>query len=278
MQSLNILSSKSEIKSLVEKTLELSNKLDLQPIITFYLEDELLRKIIKDMDKQLGNIFQQNKYNRDKFIKEAINVIIDNNPKLKEIKDKINRKYVNYIYYAIPIDTVEVTFVRNNWVPPKAIIVKGKVRFAFMPHSSFSELEQAIKTQNEDDIVVEFENGIVKNFERKRNIFTDYRNTTEVLQSKDPVIVNLATTTDTYLLSAVIANNVYPWANVVRITRRDESLEYEILSGKADKVEVTQGLTIDPQSKAEMYYDYKSGKKLSREEIIDALVFKLSGI
>ncbi|WP_225905771.1 hypothetical protein [Stygiolobus caldivivus] len=231
------------------------------------------------MESQLGKIFQQNKYNRDKFISEAINIIIDNTPKLKEVREKItSKKYIHYIYYAIPIDTVEVSFVRNNWVPPKAIILKGKVRFTFMPHESFSELENSIKVQNEDDIIVEFEDGLVKNFNRKRNIFTDFRNTSEVLQSGNPVIVNLAPTLNTFLLSSVIANNVYPWINRVRISRKDETLEYEILTGKAEKDEVVNGITIDPQSKAEMYYDYKTGKKLDKNEVINAIVYKLPGV
>jgi len=279
VKSLGVLSSKNEIKNLVEKTIEFSNKLDLQPIITFYLEDRLLRNLIKKLDNKLGKLFQENKFNREKFIQEAVKILVEDEQKLTSVKDKIiNKKYIQYIYYAVPIDNVEVTMVRNNWVPPRAIILRGKVRFTFMPHTTFSELEQKINTQNEDDIIVEFENGVVINYERKRNIFTDFRNTSEVLQSKEQVIVNLAPTLDTYLLTAVIANNVYPWINRVRITRNGENLEYEIVSGKASKEEVINGNTIDPQSKAELFYDYKVNKKLDTESIINGIIYKLPGI
>ena len=279
MKSLSVLSSKNEIKNLVEKTIEFSNKLDLQPIITFYLEDRLLRNLIKKLDNKLGKLFQENKFNREKFIQEAVKILVEDEQKLTSVKDKIiNKKYIQYIYYAVPIDNVEVTIVRNNWVPPRAIILRGKVRFTFMPHTTFSELEQKINTQNEDDIIVEFENGVVINYERKRNIFTDFRNTSEVLQSKEQVIVNLAPTLDTYLLTAVIANNVYPWINRVKITRNGENLEYEIISGKASKEEVINGNTIDPQSKAELFYDYKVDKKLDAESIINGIIYKLPGI
>ncbi|MEJ2780218.1 hypothetical protein WIW89_04725 [Stygiolobus sp. CP850M] len=279
MKSLSVLSSKNEIKNLVEKTIEFSNKLDLQPIITFYLEDRLLRNLIKKLDNKLGKLFQENKFNREKFIQEAVKILVEDEQKLTSVKDKIiNKKYIQYIYYAVPIDNVEVTIVRNNWVPPRAIILRGKVRFTFMPHTTFSELEQKINTQNEDDTIVEFENGVVINYERKRNIFTDFRNTSEVLQSKEQVIVNLAPTLDTYLLAAVIANNVYPWINRVRITRNGENLEYEIVSGKASKEEVINGNTIDPQSKAELFYDYKVNKKLDTESIINGIIYKLPGI
>jgi hypothetical protein len=279
VKSLSVLSSKNEIKNLVEKTIEFSNKLDLQPIITFYLEDRLLRNLIKKLDNKLGKLFQENKFNREKFIQEAVKILVEDEQKLTSVKDKIiNKKYIQYIYYAVPIDNVEVTIVRNNWVPPRAIILRGKVRFTFMPHTTFSELEQKINTQNEDDTIVEFENGVVINYERKRNIFTDFRNTSEVLQSKEQVIVNLAPTLDTYLLAAVIANNVYPWINRVRITRNGENLEYEIVSGKASKEEVINGNTIDPQSKAELFYDYKVNKKLDTESIINGIIYKLPGI
>ena len=279
MKSLSVLSSKNEIKNLVEKTIEFSNKLDLQPIITFYLEDRLLRNLIKKLDNKLGKLFQENKFNRERFIQDAVKTLVEDEQKLTSVKDKIiNKKYIQYIYYAVPIDNVEVTIVRNNWVPPRAIILRGKVRFAFMPHTTFSELEQKINTQNEDDIILEFENGVVINYERKRNIFTDFRNTSEVLQSKEQVIVNLAPTLDTYLLAAVIANNVYPWINRVRITRNGENLEYEIVSGKASKEEVINGNTIDPQSKAELFYDYKVDKKLDTESIINGIIYKLPGI
>lgn len=279
MKSLSVLSSKNEIKNLVEKTIGFSNKLDLQPIITFYLEDRLLRNLIKKLDNKLGKLFQENKFNREKFIQEAVKTLVEDEQKLTSVKDKIiNKKYIQYIYYAVPIDNVEVTIVRNNWVPPRAIILRGKVRFTFMPHTTFSELEQKINTQNEDDIIVEFENGVVINYERKRNIFTDFRNTSEVLQSKEQVIVNLAPTLDTYLLAAVIANNVYPWINRVKITRNEENLEYEIVSGKASKEEVINGNTIDPQSKAELFYDYKANKKLDTESTINGIIYKLPGI
>ena len=279
MKSLSALSSKNEIKNLVEKTIEFSNKLDLQPIITFYLEDRLLRNLIKKLDNKLGKLFQENKFNRERFIQDAVKTLVEDEQKLTSVKDKIiNKKYIQYIYYAVPIDNVEVTIVRNNWVPPRAIILRGKVRFTFMPHTTFSELEQKINTQNEDDIILEFENGVVINYERKRNIFTDFRNTSEVLQSKEQVIVNLAPTLDTYLLTAVIANNVYPWINRVRITRNGENLEYEIISGKASKEEVINGNTIDPQSKAELFYDYKVDKKLDAESIINGIIYKLPGI
>jgi len=267
VESISLLSKNNEIKDLITKTLEFAKKLDLEPIISFYFEQKLLKDIIKKLDSQFSTLYEKYKFFRDVFITEAL--------KLQNYDFK--GKYIEYIYYTIPIgDEIEIMFVRNNWIPPKAVILRGQVKFTFMPHATFKEVEESIRTQNEDDITVDFLNGIPAKWERKRNIFTDFRNTSEVLQSKKPVLVNFAPTLETYLLVGIIANNVYPEKNKVIVRRRGESLEYEIVSGKASREEVRRGETLDPISKAELYYDFKS-RSIDSETLIKGLIYKLPG-
>jgi len=254
----------NETEKIARKALEFSSSNDLEPVISFYLEPELSKNIIKRLDTKLKDIFKKYEYSRDLFIKEAIRILGE------EKKD-----YTYYIYYATPIsEKTEITIIKNNWIPPKAVILKGKVRFTFMPHSTIEELEKKIETQNEDDIVVEFENGIVKSYDRKRNIFTDFRNVTEVLQSKKPVVVNLFTSIDSILSFTILSNNVYPYKNKIEITNDKGNFSFRIIEGKATKEDVKNGETLNAESKAELYYDLKKSK-VDERTLLYGLIYKL---
>ncbi|BFH72701.1 hypothetical protein SJAV_06450 [Sulfurisphaera javensis] len=252
-------------KSLAEHALDYANKNNLVPLISFYLEKDLLKNLIKKLDPKLNEIFRKFSYNRDLFIKEAIKVL--------DSEQKEN--FVHFIYYATPIsEKTEIMIIKNNWIPPKAVILNGKVRFTFMPYSDIEELEKAIKTQNDDDIVVEFENGIVKNYDRKRNIFTDFRSVTQIIQSKNKVSLNLFTSLDSIFIFTMISNNVYPYKNKIEITYKEDKFEFSILEGKASKEDVINGNTLTAESKAELYYDYKK-KMIDERTILQGLIYKL---
>ncbi|AHC50718.1 hypothetical protein SUSAZ_01060 [Sulfolobus acidocaldarius SUSAZ] len=270
MNSVKLFSEKNEIKNLFERTLKITEELDLVPLISLYLEDEILKKLVRSLDQKLAPLFEKFRTSRVEFVKNAKNVLGWNND-----------EYVEYIYYAVPIsDEVEVMFVRNNWLPPKALILRGKVRYTFMPYSSYSELESLIARRDEEDIIVEFNKGLPVNVDKKRNIYTDFRNVTETLESKKPVIVNLSPTSSSYILAGIIANNVYPLKNRVLITRNKEELTYKILEGKANKNDVLSGDVIDSISKAELYYDYKTGfvNNKNKKIIVDGLLSKMPGV
>ena len=254
----------NETKEIAKKALEFASSNDLEPIVSFYLEPELSKNIIKRLDPKLKDIFEKYEYSRDLFIKEAIKVLGE------EKKD-----YTYYVYYATPIsEKTEIMIIENNWIPPKAVILKGKVRFTFMPYSTIEDMEKKIKTQNDDDIIVEFENGIVKNYDRKRNIFTDFRNVTEVLQSKKPVVVNLFSSLESILPLTILSNNVYPFKNRIEIINNNGNFTFKILEGKANKEDVKNGETLTAETKAELYYDLKKNR-VDTKTILNGLIYKL---
>jgi len=254
----------NETKDLAKKALEFSSSNDLEPIISFYLEPELSKNIIKRLDPKLKDIFKKYEYSRDLFVREAIKILGEQ-----------KKDYIYYIYYVTPIsEKAEIMIVKNNWIPPKALILNGKVRFTFMPYPTIEDMEKEIKTQNDDDIIVEFENGIVKSYDRRRNIFTDFRNVTEVLQSKKPVIVNLFTTLESILSLTILSNNVYPFKNRIEITNNNGNFTFKILEGKATKEDVKNGETLTAESKAELYYDLKKDK-IDKKILLNGLIYKL---
>ncbi|QIW25086.1 hypothetical protein EWF20_13710 [Sulfolobus sp. S-194] len=265
MQSVELLMEVNSLKSVIREALDFSEKNNLVPLISFYLEDDLLKKIVKTLDSKLKDIFKKYNYNRDLFIKEARKIL---NTELKEI-------FTHFIYYAIPIsEKTEIMIIKNNWIPPRAVILNGKVRFTFMPYSNIEDMEKAIKTQNDDDIIVEFENGIVKSYDRKRNIFTDFRSVTQVLQSRNKVSVNLFTSLKSIFHLTILSNNVYPYKNKIEINIRDGEFYFNIIQGKATKDDVINGATLTAESKAELYYDYKKNS-INKEIILNGLIYKL---
>lgn len=254
-----------ETQNLAKTALEYANRHDLVPLISFYLESELTKKLIKKLEKKLLEIYNKYKYSRDLFIKEATKVL--------DSEQKYN--FTHFIYYAFPIsEKIEALIVKNNWIPPKVVILNGKVRFTFMPYANLEEIEKAIKTQNEDDIIVEFENGIVKSYDRKRNIFTDFRSVSEVLTSKQKVVLNLFVPLESILSLVILSNNVYPLKNKIEIKNENGKWDFYILEGRATKDDVLDGKTLTAESKAEIYYDFKKGY-VDQKTILNGLIFKL---
>jgi len=262
--SLSKLAKNTAITKIIDIAKKYCEENHLVPILSFYLEDNLLTSLVKDLEPILKNIFKQYGYDRSIFIRKAEEVL--DNAKREDI--------IEFPYYAIPIsEESEITFVENNLVPAKAIVNKGTFRFIFMPYPSYSSLNEAISKQGEDDVLVTFENGKIVNIEKKRSIFMESKSVDKVVEA-DKVIINLTPTLDTFLIPSIIAMNVKLLENKVIIKKNNESLSYEILSGKVDSNEVIKGNTLDSTTKASIYYDFKK-KTIIQENIIDGILNKM---
>ncbi|ABP94703.1 MULTISPECIES: hypothetical protein [Metallosphaera] len=247
-------------KSMAEIASKLSKELGLVELVSFYLEDDLLKSLIKRLDSRLEDLYKSFSNDRDKFIQNAIN----------RLGGKTGEG-VQFPYYATPETDVVVTFVENNSVPAKVMVKEGKMRLTFVPYESYASLEGAIARQGEDDIVATFRDGKVVNLEKKRNIFIENKSVDALMQG--PVALNFYPMGLT-LFSSVLAMNLKLSENRVKVTRNGEELRVEILEGKASPDEVLAGDTLSPRSKASLYYDYKK-KTIFRNEIVEALASKL---
>jgi len=155
--SLSKLAKNTAITKIIDIAKKYCEENHLVPILSFYLEDNLLTSLVKDLEPILKNIFKQYGYDRSIFIRKAEEVL--DNAKREDI--------IEFPYYAIPIsEESEITFVENNLVPAKAIVNKGTFRFIFMPYPSYSSLNEAISKQGEDDVLVTFANGKIVNIEK----------------------------------------------------------------------------------------------------------------
>lgn len=237
---------------------------DLVGIVSFYLEDELLDMLINNLENKFNYFYKKYKNDRDLFLKEIS----------KHYNYNMNKNNFIFIYNAIPIgERVEVGFISNNWLPVACEIISGKVRLTFSSYRSFAELEESIKTKNEDDIVLEFKDGVLYSYEIKRNIFMDYRVVKNFIASKSNMVL-LTPTRSSFLIPSIISINVELGSNRVVIKRNNELLTYEIVEGKAKKDDVIAGNTLSLISKAELYYDVKS-KKVSKKSILDSFITKI---
>ncbi|MEM4138356.1 MAG: hypothetical protein QW250_02235, partial [Sulfolobaceae archaeon] len=204
------------------------------------------------------------KFDRENFIK----TIIKNYNYIKYYNKKI------FIYNAIPFsEKLEVNFVTNNWLPVACEIINGKIRLCFSSYKSFKDLDESIKSKNEDDIILEYKDGILYNYEIKRNIFMDYRVVKNFIFSKNNIVL-LTPTRPTFLIPSIISMNVELWNNRVIIKRNNDILNYEIIEGRARKDDVINGNTLTILSKAELYYDFKS-KKIFRDSIFESFITKI---
>ncbi|QGA55131.1 hypothetical protein GFS03_11390 [Sulfolobus sp. E5-1-F] len=264
MDSLKLLSKYNTLTKTLELAKEYANKLDLVFVIHAYFENDIISNVVKSLESKVKNIYEEYKFDRTLFVKNAAK-------KLGIREDD----FAYYPYYAIPISQeTEVKFIDNSTIPPKALITKGVVRFTFMVYRSFQELESHIASREDEDIVIEFENGKIKSHNRKRNIFTDANVVSKILSSNKEVLLNLALPGNYYLIPSLISMNVFPYENEVLITREGESLNFRILNGKASSDKVIMGETLHPRFKLELYYDYKS-KRILREEIARGLAYKI---
>ncbi|QKR00324.1 hypothetical protein GWK48_07995 [Metallosphaera tengchongensis] len=238
----------------------LSSEMNLVPIVSFYLEDDLLKELIKSLENPLGYLYKLYENNRDLFIKAVME-------KLNEIRKDI----IEFPYYALPESQISVTFVENNQVPPKVIVNQGRLRLSFLPYDSYESLDRAISSREEDDIVVEFSGGKVVKMEKKRNIFIENKSVDSLTSGR--VVLNFYLTNYT-IFSSVLAMNLKLWDNEVKVKREGEEIFFEIVKGKADSKDVLKGGTLSARSKASLYYDYKKKNILGRE-IVEAFVSKI---
>lgn len=264
MKSLKILSKYSTLGKALEIANHYCEKLDLIPVIHAYFEDEIISNVVKTLEPRVRDIYNEFKFDKTLFIKNSLRML--------NIKED---NFLYYPYYAIPIgnETV-VNFVDNSTIPPKALIIRGVVRFTFMAYNTYSQLEKSISSRQEEDIVVEFEDGKVKSYSRKRNIFTDANVVSKILSSNEKVLVNLTLPYAYYLMPSLLSMNVIPYENKVLITKSEENLDFKIIEGKASKGQIMKGDTLHPRFKLEIYYDYKS-KGIIKEEIARGLAYKI---
>lgn len=260
--SLNVLGKFTSIQKIVEEARKYSEDHDLVPLITFYLEDELLTNLIKTLDSEFSEIYREYGYEKTLF--------------LKKLAERFNYKnsIQEFPYYLIPVgDKSTIQIAENNKVPPKAIPISGTFRLAFMPYRSIEELNNAISKGLEDDIILEFKNGKQISIEKKRNIFMDFRSVEKIQESI--FSANFVPTTRFTLIATIIANNVKPLQNEIIVIREKDSITFEIKSGKATHDEVTGGNTLTLREKGNVYYDYKK-KAITREELAKSIAWKLS--
>jgi hypothetical protein len=248
------------VKDIYVVSHEFVNSNNLVGIISFYLEDEILNFLIKILDNIFYEKYKKHKYNKIQF--------------LNEIKEDYKYHNSSFIYYAIPYgDVTELILLTNNWIPVKALIIKGKVRLSFIPYKDFESLEMNISQKNEDDIIVEFKDGKIYNYQIKRNIFMDYRVIKNFLTSKYAV-VNLSPNRLTYLIPPIIAMNVDLDNNRVLIRRNGENLTYHLIEGKKSKDEIISGENLRLKTKAEIYFDVKS-KSIDKKAFLNSLLTKI---
>ncbi|WP_252896718.1 hypothetical protein [Metallosphaera hakonensis] len=121
----------SSAKDMADLALSYSSKFELTPIISFYLEDDLLRDLIRKLDTTLSDIYKQFSGDRDIFIEMAVRKL-----------GGTHNKAVLFPYYALPWDEVVITFVENNLIPPRVLVKEGKVRLTFVPYESYEALSR----------------------------------------------------------------------------------------------------------------------------------------
>ncbi|WP_252896717.1 hypothetical protein [Metallosphaera hakonensis] len=84
--------------------------------------------------------------------------------------------------------------------------------------------------------------------EIKRNIFIENKSVNAL--TKDLVFLNFYPTRFT-LFSSVLAMNLKPFENEVRLSRKGEEIVFDGIEGKMPKDEVLSGNTLTPRSKAQ---------------------------
>lgn len=261
--SLSRLSEISSIQKIVDEAVKYSEESNLVPLLTFYLEDELLVNLIKNLESEFSTIYKQYGYEKIVFIKKLLAKLNGENNNIQE-----------FPYYLTPIgDKSVIKFSDNNKLPPKAIPIEGTFRVVFMPYHSLEELQNAISRGVEDDIILEFKDGKQTRFEKKRNIFMDSRSVEKIQEST--FSANFVPSIDLMLITTLIANNVKLLENEIIVNRANNTFTFEIKSGKAKYDEVINGNTLSLKEKGSIYYDYKK-KIIPKDELIKSIAWKLS--
>ncbi|BDC18414.1 hypothetical protein [Acidianus sp. HS-5] len=255
----------SPLKKDAEDVINYCNTNELVPILSFYLEEELLNNLVKSLEREFSPLYSDYKFNKTFFI--------------KKVKEKFGngKEYEEFPYYLVPIgESNKVIIVNNNNVPPKAVPIEGKFRLTFIIHHSFDELNQYILSQSDDDIIVEFKNSELVNIEKKRNIFMDSRSVEKIEESKLFKSNLIIPESKNLLLISVISNNVFPYNNILTVNIEDgNKVEININGGKASEDDVINGKALTFEEKAKIYFEYKQ-KQIIKDEILKGIIWKLS--
>lgn len=268
MSSLSILSQFPELKSSVDFAIEMSKELDLEPVVSPYLDERIMTNVIKEMNYKYSDLFRRYKYSRCVFIEKVLE---------KEGRKNSNKENVlRFPYYGIPFsETTKIKITEKGTIPSKAITVEGTFRLSFLVYDSYSTLERKIQEKEEDDVKVTFQNSKIVNFDRKRSIFIEPNLVTKLLSAKENVETTLWISPRTVLVFPIIGMNVYDDNSIVISQESGENLKLHIEKGKAKREDVINGNTISLEEKAGIYYDVKTKKNLQKENIISGLIAKL---
>lgn len=263
-ESLEILGKNGMLIDLINFVRKKTEELQLVPIVSFYLEDKLLKDLIKNLDPLFKRDFKELKWSRDMFVSKIL------------VNKESNREPYHYFsYYAYPIsESYKIVIVENNWIPIKAKLVEGEFRLTFQFYNDFNEMMNTIQKQDEDDIIIEVSNSRVVSVKVKRNIFIEKKTLDEALNSKLPLVTNLILDRQMLLLLSVLGNNVYPFKNEVEVVQKNDIAN---IKGKGKEDDIMNGNTLTMRTKAEIYYDYKT-KNINKEKevLLEALTYKLS--
>jgi len=187
----------------------------------------------------------------------------------KSVSPSENVKFAEFAYYAYPEEEVILTFVQGNWVPPKAFLREGRLRLAFFVRP-YEELIKAIEAKEEDDVMVRAVNDRLS-LEKKRVFYMDFRAVNEISQGSAFKV--LGHTLLSSLKIAIIANNVVPGKNRVRLSVKGDEVKFEILEGRLKREEVEAGLFLT-KSQAETLK--KDVKIIDPNDVREAIITKLS--
>ncbi|BBG27465.1 hypothetical protein [Sulfuracidifex tepidarius] len=266
MSLLSILSQFPELRSSVDFAVEISKELDLELVVSPYLDERIMENIIKEMEYKYADLFRQYKYSKDKFVEKVLE---------KDGRKTYEQNMLRFPYYGIPFSgTTKVRITEKGAIPSRAVMREGTFRLSFLNYDSYSTLEKRVQEKEEDDIKVTFQDEKIINFDRKRSIFIEPNLVTKLLSSKENVEATLWISPKTVLMLPMIGMNVYSDNSLV-ITRENDDIRFKIEKGKATRDDVISGNTVSLEEKARIYYDFKAKKNLQKENIINGLIAKL---
>ncbi|MEM3209949.1 MAG: hypothetical protein QXM24_04910, partial [Saccharolobus sp.] len=75
MQTLRLLSKYPSMANVVDIISKYSKDLDLIPTIYAYFEDEIIKNVVKSLDPKVKSIYEEFKFDRTLFIKNALRVL-----------------------------------------------------------------------------------------------------------------------------------------------------------------------------------------------------------
>ncbi len=188
---------------------------------------------------------------------------------LKRASPSDDVDFREFTYYAYPEDEVVVNFVANNWVPPRVFLLEGTVRLSFMARS-YRDLLDAVSKKEEDDVVVTAKEG--KLYLTKRRVFyMDFRSVNELQQNE--ALKLLGHTLLSTLKISIIANNVAPGKNRVKLYVNGDEVEFEVLEGRLSKEEIEAGKFL---TRAQLEALKKDLKAVNPEDVKAAILAKYS--